>query len=155
LSVQLESKDVLDEFWVPKLTRKMSERRCADMRKILSELPHNPHAQLAVDVYVHRIKQTIGAMAAALAGVDVLVFTAGVGERAAEIRKRVCAKLDYLGLELDQTANEICKPDTDRATRDSNARFLVIATREDLTIMRETRLLLGSSVSRTHATTIT
>lgn len=127
----------------------------SDMRKILSELPYNPDAQLAVDVYVHRIKQTIGAMSAALGGVDALVFTAGVGERAVEIRKRVCDKLDYLGLDLDQAANETCKPDADIAKRGSNVRILVIATREDLTIMRETCRVIGSSVSRSPVTTIT
>ena len=127
----------------------------SDMRKILSELTHNPDAQLAVDVYVHRLKQTIGAMAATLGGVDALVFTAGVGERAVEIRKRVCDKLEYLGLELDRTANETCQPDADIATRESAARILVIATREDLTIMRETRRLIGSSVSPSHGNTVT
>ena len=121
----------------------------SDLRQILSELSHNPDARLAVDVYVHRIVQTIGAMAATLGGIDALVFTAGVGERAEEIRKRVCENLNYLGLELDRRANETCKPDADIATRASTARILVIATREDLTIMRETRQLVGSSVSRT------
>jgi acetate kinase len=121
----------------------------SDMRQVLSELSHNPDAQLAVDVYAHRIRQTIGAMAATLGGIDALVFTAGVGERAVEIRKRVCENLNYLGLELDRRANETCKPDADIATRASTARILVIATREDLTIMRETRQLVGSSVSRT------
>jgi acetate kinase len=121
----------------------------SDLRQILSELPHNPDARLAVDVYVHRIVQTIGAMTATLGGVDALVFTAGVGERAAEIRNRVCENLNYLGLELDRRANETCEPDADIATRASTARILVIATREDLTIMRETRQLVGLSVSRT------
>ena len=121
----------------------------SDLRQILSELPHNSDARLAVDVYVHRIVQTIGAMAATLGGVDALVFTAGVGEHAVEIRKRVCENLNYLGLELDRRANETCKPDADIATRASIARILVIATREDLTIMRESRQLVGSSVSRT------
>jgi acetate kinase len=89
-------------------------------------------------------------MAAMLGGVDALVFTAGVGERSQEIRKRVCENLDYLGLELDRMANETCKPDADIATPASTARILVIATREDLTIMRETRRLVGSSISRRH-----
>jgi acetate kinase len=119
-----------------------------DMRQILAELPHNPDARLAVEVYVHRIRQTVGAMAATLGGVDALVFTAGVGERSQEIRKRVCETLDYLGLELDRTANETCKPDADIATPASTARILVIATREDLTIMRETRRLVASSVTQ-------
>jgi acetate kinase len=120
----------------------------SDLRQVLAELSHNPDARLAVDVYIHRIVRTIGAMAATLGGVDALVFTAGVGERAQEIRKRVCEKLGYLGLELDQAANETCKPDADIATLASTARVLVIATREDLTIMRETRRLIGSSIKR-------
>jgi acetate kinase len=120
----------------------------SDLRQILSELPHNPNARLAVDVYVHYIVKTIGAMTATLGGIDALVFAAGVGERSAEIRKRVCEKLKYLGLELDPDANETCKPDADIAKPASTARILVIATREDLTIMRETRQLLGSSIGR-------
>ena len=119
----------------------------SDLRQVLSELAGNPNARLAVEVYVHRIRQTVGAMAATLGGVDALVFTAGVGEHAPEIRKRVCEKLNYLGLELDRTANETCKPDIDVAMPASAARILVIATREDLTIVRETRRLLGSSTS--------
>jgi acetate kinase len=122
----------------------------ADLRQILSELPHNPDARLAVDVYVHRIVQTIGAMTATLGGIDALVFTAGVGEGSPEIRKRVCEKLKYLGLELDPAANETCKPDGDIATPGSKARILVITTREDLTIMRETRRLVGSSINGRH-----
>jgi len=120
----------------------------SDLRQVLSELAGNPNARLAVEVYVHRIRQTVGAMAATLGGVDALVFTAGVGEHAPEIRKRVCEKLNYLGLELDRTANETCKPDIDVAMPASAARILVIATREDLTIMRETRKLTGSSISQ-------
>jgi acetate kinase len=120
----------------------------SDMRQVLSELPHNPDARLAVDVYVHRIRQTVGAMAATLGGIDALVFTAGVGEHAAEIRERVCENMNYLGLELDRTANQTCKPDADVAMPESAARILVIATREDMTIMRETRQLVGSSISQ-------
>jgi acetate kinase len=120
----------------------------SDMRQVLSELPHNPDARLAIEVYVHRIRQTLGAMAATLGGIDALVFTAGVGEHAAEIRERVCENMNYLGLELDRTANETCKPDTDVAMPESAVRILVIATREDLTILRETRQLVSSSISQ-------
>jgi acetate kinase len=122
----------------------------SDMRQVLSELADNPDARRAVEVYVHRIRQTVGAMAATLGGVDALVFTAGVGEHAPAIRERVCKNLNYLGLELDRTANETCKPDADVAKPASAARILVIATREDLTIMRETRQLVGSSISQPH-----
>jgi acetate kinase len=120
----------------------------SDLRQLLSELPSNPDARLAVDVYVHRIVQTIGAMAATLGGIDALVFTAGVGERAVEIRKRVCEKLKYLGLDLDPAANEDCQPDADIGTPSSRVRILVIATREDLTIMRETRRLVASCMTQ-------
>jgi acetate kinase len=120
----------------------------SDMRQILSELPQNPDARLAVDVYVHRIVKTIGAMAATLGGIDALVFTAGVGEGSPEIRKRVCEKLKYFGLELDTAANENCQPDSDIATSASAARILVIATREDLSIMRETRRLVALSMTQ-------
>jgi acetate kinase len=119
----------------------------SDLRKILSALPHNPDARLAVDVYVHRIVKTIGAMAATLDGMDALVFTAGVGERSPEIRRRVCERLKYLGLELDPVANETCKPDADISMSVSKPRILVIATREDVTIMRETRRLVGASIN--------
>jgi len=115
----------------------------SDMREILAALPHDAVARLAVDVYVHRVRQTVGAMAATLGGVDALVFTAGVGEHAAEIRERVCNNLGHLGLELDRTANRDCAPDRDVAGPGSRGRILVIATREDLTIVRETVRLLG------------
>jgi acetate kinase len=120
----------------------------SDLRQILSELPHNSDARLAVDVYIHRVVKTIGAMAATLGGIDALVFTAGVGEGSPEIRKRVCEKLKYLGLELDPATNETCKPDADIATPASKARILVIATREDLTIMRETWRLVASPMTQ-------
>lgn len=122
----------------------------SDLRQLLSELPHNPEARLAVDVYVHRIVQTIGAMVATLGGIDALVFTAGVGERAAGIRKSVCEKLKYLGLEINLALNESCHPDADIATAASTARILVIASREDLAIMRETRGLIRLVISRRH-----
>ena len=118
----------------------------SDLRQILSELPHNPDARLAVDVYVHRIVQTIGAMAATLGGIDALVFTAGVGEHAPEIRKRVCENLNYLRSGArPKPLTKLASRTLTSATRASTARILVIATREDLTIMRETRQLVGSS----------
>jgi acetate kinase len=116
------------------------------MRRVLSALPSNPDARLAVDVYVHRIRQTVGAMTVMLGGIDALVFTAGVGEHAPEIRRRVCENLNFLGSELDPRANETCRADADVAVPVSAARVLVIAAREDLTIMRETRRLLASSM---------
>ena len=96
-------------------------------------------------VYAHRLRQTIGGLAATLGGVDALVFTAGVGEHDAEMRADACRGLECFGLELDAAANAACKPDADAATPASRGRILVIATREDLTIVRETVRVLGES----------
>jgi len=120
----------------------------SDMRQVLEAMPQEEDARLAIDVYVHRLRQTIGAMAATLGGVDALVFTAGVGENAPEIRRRACENFGFLGVELDEQANARCKCDADIATPASRARVLVIATREDLTIVREVRrILAGAAVA--------
>jgi len=95
------------------------------------------HARLAVDLYAHRVRQAVGALAVTLGGIDALVFTAGVGENAAEIRAASCEGLDCLGLELDADANARCQPDADVALRDARGRILVIATREDRTLLDE------------------
>jgi acetate kinase len=116
----------------------------SDMRVILNDAPNSPDARLALEVYIHRLVQTIGAMAATLGGVDGLVFTAGVGENSAQVRELVCENLGHLGLELDTTTNSRCKPDADIARRGSRGRILVISTREDLTIVRETKRLIHS-----------
>lgn len=116
----------------------------SDMRQVLAAAAHDADARLAIDVYVHRVRQTIGAMAATLGGIDALIFTAGVGENAPEIRRRVCEPLSFLGLQLDEAANAACRADTDIARPDSPARILVMATREDVTILRETCGLLGA-----------
>jgi acetate kinase len=114
----------------------------SDMRQVLAAMPQQADARLAVAVYVHRLRQTVGAMAATLGGVEALVFTAGVGEHAAVIRARVCEPLGYLGLTLDHAANAACQADADIAVPASPGRILVIATREDVTIVRETRRVL-------------
>lgn len=116
----------------------------SDMREILKESANSPEARLALEVYIHRVVQTIGAMTATLGGIDGLVFTAGVGENSAKVRELVCENLGHLGLELDIATNILCKPDADIARRESSGRILVINTREDLTIVRETKRLMDS-----------
>jgi len=123
----------------------------SDMRQVLAASRDNPGPRLAIDVFVHRLRHTVGAMAATLGGVDGLVFTGGVGEHAAEIRERTCESLGHLGLQLDTAANATCKPDADVALAASVARILVIATNEDLVILRETRRLLSNLGERTVA----
>src|SRR5439155_12740477 len=111
----------------------------ADMRQLLAAAAAGQErARLALAIYAHRLRQTIGAMTATLGGLDALVFTAGVGEHAAEVRAAACAGLECLGLELDSAANASCSPDADVATAASRGRILVMGTREDLVIVRET-----------------
>jgi acetate kinase len=115
----------------------------SDMRQVLAAArAGNTRAQLALAIYAHRVRQTIGAMAATLGGVDALVFTAGVGEHAAEVRADICEGLAFLGLELHVRANNGCRPDADVATPSSPGRILVIGTREDIIIVRETARLV-------------
>jgi acetate kinase len=95
-------------------------------------------ARLALEVFLHRLRSLIGAITAALGGLDALVFTAGIGEHSASVRDATCRGLAYLGVELDAKVNASCRPDADVATAGSPVRVLVVATREDLTIVRET-----------------
>ena len=88
-------------------------------------------------MYVHRLRAAIGGMVAVLDGLDVLVFTAGVGENAPSVRERACAGFEYLGLSLDKKRNELPCADNDIATPDSAVRVLVIHTEEDWAIARE------------------
>jgi acetate kinase len=109
-----------------------------DMRQVLhAARAGHEQAQLALAVYAHRVRQVIGALAVTLGGVDAVVFTAGVGEHASEIREAVCGGLECLGLELDGQANATCRPDADVARRSSRGRILVISTREDVTMLQE------------------
>jgi acetate kinase len=117
----------------------------ADMREVLAAMrAGNEPARLAVDVYTHRVRQAIGALAVTLGGVEALVFTAGVGENSAEVRAASCRGLECLGLEIDAEANARCRPDADVARRDSPARILVIVTREDVTMLGEVMRVIAT-----------
>jgi acetate kinase len=116
----------------------------ADMRQILAAAKSgHEQARLAIGIYTHRVRQAVGAFAVTMGGVDVLVFTAGVGERAVDIRAAVCTGLECLGLEVDAQANAVCRPDADIARAASRGRILVIETREDLTMLQEVKQVLG------------
>ncbi|WP_427161333.1 acetate kinase [Aliinostoc sp. HNIBRCY26] len=97
----------------------------------------NKRAQLAWDIYVHRLKAEIGAMLASLAGLDVLIFTAGIGENSAAIRQAVCEGFGFLGLKIDSEKNQNQPVDADIATPDSTVRVLVIHTQEDWAIAQQ------------------
>jgi len=85
----------------------------------------------------------MGAMIGVLGGIDVLVFTAGIGENSAEVRAGACANFGYMGLRIDPAKNAPCAPDAEISTDDSTVRVLVIAAQEDWAIARECRLLIG------------
>jgi len=110
-----------------------------DMRDLLGR--EEPEAKLAVDYFIYRIAKEIGALAAALGGVDALVFTAGIGENSAEIRRRVCESSAWLGIQLDNDRNE---QKADRiSTPQSKISVWVIPTNEELMIALHTGQLLG------------
>ena len=100
-------------------------------------------AELALDVYVHRLRAAIAAMVAALGGLDTLVFTGGVGEHAPEVRARTAAGLGFLGVVVDPQANAGASADAEIGASGAAARTLVITAREDLEVARQVRALLA------------
>jgi acetate kinase len=110
-----------------------------DMRDLLAS--PDPRAKEAIDLFVYRIARELGSLAGALGGLDALVFTAGIGEHAAEIRRRVCQDAAWLGINLDQAANAAGGPQI--STAGSRASAWVIPTDEDLTIARHSWALLA------------
>jgi len=112
-----------------------------DMRSLLAS--DEPHAAEAVDLFVYQIGRELGSLAAALGGLDALVFTGGIGEHAAPIRARVCQDAGWLGLQLDAEANETGGPRI--STEASRVTAWVIPTDEELMIARHTRALLGTA----------
>ena len=100
-------------------------------------------AKLAPDIYCYRLKIYIGAYAAALGGLDVLVFTAGVGENSPDVRRAACEKLEFLGVRVDPEKNNAAKAvEADIATSDSRVRVLVVPTNEALVIARDTERIV-------------
>jgi acetate kinase len=111
----------------------------SDMRTLLAS--DEPDARLAVDLFAYRIGRELGSLAAALGGLDAIVFTAGIGEHAAPLRERVCRGAKWLGVELDEAANAAHGPRISTATSAVSA--WVIPTDEELLIARHTARLLG------------
>lgn len=117
----------------------------SDMRTLLAS--GNDDARTAIELYVYRIMRELGSLAAALGGLDSIVFTAGIGEHAAEIRERVCRAAAWLGVILDDSANRAAQavPDGEGlriSTSASRVSVWVIPTNEELMIARHTRKLV-------------
>jgi acetate kinase len=101
----------------------------------------DPHA---LALFAYRVAAAVGAMAAALRGLDALVFTAGIGEHRADVRAAVAERLDFLGVELDARRNAETEPDCNVAAKGSRVGVHVVRAREDLVAARSTRALLAS-----------
>lgn len=108
-----------------------------DMRILLDARAHDPRAALAVEVFVHELRKHVGAMAAVLGGMDLLVFSGGIGERSATIRAEVAAGLGHLGVELDAEANAAGRPMI--SAPGSRCRVRVVPADEEQVIARHTR----------------
>jgi acetate kinase len=113
----------------------------SDMRELLAS--SESRAADAVDLFVYRIERELGSLAAALGGLDALVFTGGIGENAVSIRSRVCRDARWLGLELDEEANAKGGPCISRG--ESGVSAWVIPTNEELMIATHTRRLLNAA----------
>lgn len=117
----------------------------SDMRDLLEARDRgDERAALAFDMYTLRLREGIGAMAAHLGGLDALIFADGVGENVAEVRRAAVEPLEWLGVELDHAANARAKPDVDVSAAGSPVRVLVIRTREEFMVARETHRVLAA-----------
>jgi acetate kinase len=108
----------------------------------------SPEAALALRVFAHRVASSIAAMATSLDGLDALVFTAGIGEGSASIRRNVCARLRFLGIELDAEANANAGPDSDINAPNAAVRVVVLHAREDVIAARAARELVFNAPAR-------
>jgi len=116
----------------------------SDMREITEAMAEgDKQAKLAFDMYIYRLRKYIGAYTAAMNGIDVLVFTAGVGENSAIVRKSVCEGLTFFGIELDEARNNIrSKEPRLISTNASRVAVWVVPTNEELVIARDTYFLM-------------
>ena len=113
----------------------------SDMRTLLASKA--PQARLAVDLFLYRIRRELGSLAAAMGGLDAIVFTAGIGENAPVIRSRVCRDAAWLGVDIDEAANTAGRGCI--STGSSRVALWVIPTNEELMIARHTRRLLETT----------
>ena len=116
----------------------------SDMREVASAAKEgNKRAQLALDMYFYRIKKYIGAYAAAMGGVDVILFTGGVGENQADCREIACSGLEYMGVKIDHDVNNATRgEEAIISTADSKVKVVIIPTDEELMIASDTMDLL-------------
>jgi acetate kinase len=122
----------------------------SDMREVEVAMSEgDPKAKLAFEMYEYRLRKYIGAYVAAMNGLDVLVFTAGIGENSVLLRKMVCIQLSFFGVELDDELNQLHSSEDRRISSiHSKIQVLVIPTNEELMIARETYRLVTNKNSK-------
>ncbi len=103
----------------------------------------NRRAKLAIETFCYGVKTAIGAMAAALGGVDALAFAGGIGERGDHVRRRICHGLEFLGIQLDAEKNRSGPPERLISTPGSVVETLIVTTNEEIIVARETAAFLG------------
>jgi acetate kinase len=120
----------------------------SDAREIEENLEENDRARLAADVFAYRAKKYIGAYAAAMNGVDAILFTGGIGENSSLFREKILTGLDYLGLHLDADRNQVRGQVQQLTTDDSQTAAWVIPTNEELVIARDTHTIVVNKLTK-------
>ena len=145
----LAKKEDMDVFQLVNMLNKksgvfgLSNNLSSDFRDLDSAAAEgNAQAKNALDVFCYRVAKYVGGYTAAMNGVDAIVFTAGIGENAGNVREKVCSYLGYLGIEIDKEANGKRGEEIVISTPDSKVKVLVVPTNEELAIARETVALV-------------
>jgi acetate kinase len=147
--IYLIDKEKLDSKGLSNLLNKQSgvlglSGVSSDMREIEAAVNEgNAKAIAALGVYVYRIKKYIGAYAAALGGLDILVFTGGVGENQASAREYACSFLEFMGIKIDPTKNGVRGKEAIISTPDSKVTVMVVPTDEEYMIASDTQVILN------------
>lgn len=117
----------------------------SDMREVIAEMKNNDKkSKYAFDVFCYRVKKYIGAYAAAMGGLDAVVFTGGIGENSSDVRKACCEEMDFFGITIDDTANQVQGKESTITTADSRTKVFVIPTNEELVIALDTKAIVDA-----------
>ncbi|MFH1024171.1 MAG: acetate kinase [Planctomycetota bacterium] len=139
LDIGIAKKDVINILQKKSGLLGLSGGLSNDMRTLLDHYNNNPLAKLAVDAFCYRLKRYIGSYVAALGGLDILIFTGGIGENAARVREIACEEMECLGITLDKEANaDNARKERIISKKNERVKVYVIATNEELVIARET-----------------
>jgi acetate kinase len=118
----------------------------SDMREVIAEMNNgDKKSQYAFDIFCYRVKKYVGAYTAAMGGLDALIFTGGIGENSAEVRKACCEDMSFFGISIDDVANQIRGKESTITTADSRTKVFVIPTNEELVIAMDTKALVNGA----------